>query len=125
MLHAIVYTAMYTLGLLYPRTLLSARLLWWQGEFSYALNRRRVEKLIPIVMEPACLDTSSWQGVVGMRLGSQLYIDLSMDANQPEFTSNLNALIGEIHRKGAGQVKQGAKPLRAMLDATSESASVL
>ena len=62
------------------------------GEFTYAVNRKGVEKLIPVVMEPVCRDTTKWQGVVGMRLGSRLYIDLSMDTSSPEFAANMKVL---------------------------------
>ena len=32
-----------------------------QFEFDYSLRRKGVEKMIPVVMEETCLDTSKWQ----------------------------------------------------------------
>jgi hypothetical protein len=49
------------------------------AEFTYSLNRKGVEKMIAVVMEPSCRDTSHWQGAVGLRLGATLYVDLSAD----------------------------------------------
>lgn len=71
------------------------------AEFSYALNRRGVEKLIAVVMEPSCRDPSKWQGVVGLRLGSCLYIDCSMDAlaNQRGFDEAMEALMREVRTR--------------------------
>ena len=48
-------------------------------EFEYACNRKGVEKMLSVVMEADCTDTSSWQGIVGGRFGSRLYYDFSSD----------------------------------------------
>ena len=48
-----------------------------KSEFDYALRRRGVAKVVPIVMESGCKNPDEWQGAVGFRLGSQLYLDLS------------------------------------------------
>ena len=81
------------------------------AEFSYALNRRGVERLIAVVLEPSCRDTKRWQGVVGLRLGSCLYIDLSMDAiaNPREFGVGMEGLIKEIQKRLDESVKSGRK----------------
>ena len=50
-------------------------------EFEYACNRKGVEKMLSVVMEPECTDTTSWQGVVGGKFGSRLYYDFSSDDN--------------------------------------------
>ena len=47
------------------------------AEFSYSLNRRGVSKMVAVVMEPNCLDTAQWQGVVGLRLGMKLCVVLT------------------------------------------------
>ena len=72
------------------------------AEFNYAKNRRGVDKLIPIVLEPSCLQTATWQGPVGLRLGSQLYVDLSMDANDPAFAAGAQALALDILGRVSG-----------------------
>eukprot|EP00966_Prymnesium_polylepis_P044520 1032005-Prymnesium_polylepis.1 len=48
-------------------------------EFDYALRRKGVERMIPVVMEASCLDTSNWRGAVGGKLGGHLYVNLSDD----------------------------------------------
>ncbi|KAL1503635.1 hypothetical protein AB1Y20_012109 [Prymnesium parvum] len=48
-------------------------------EFDYALRRKGVERMIPVVMERCCLDTSSWRGAVGGKLGGTLYVNLTSD----------------------------------------------
>ena len=68
------------------------------AEFSYSLNRRGVGKMIAVVMEPSCLDTAQWQGVVGLRLGMKLYVDLSKDGES--FTEGLRQLEREIRALG-------------------------
>ena len=78
------------------------------AEFSYALNRRGVERMIAVVMEPACRDTSQWHGAVGLRLGSCLYVDLSMDAraNPRGFDAAMEGLVKEA-RSRLGQTESG------------------
>lgn len=44
------------------------------AEFSYAFNRRGVDRMIAVVLEPDCLDTGTWHGPVGLRLSSHLYV---------------------------------------------------
>ena len=68
------------------------------SEFSYTLNRRGVEKMIAVVMEPSCRDTARWQGVVGLRLGSSLYVDCSEDAG---FDAGVEAIAAEVRARAA------------------------
>ena len=55
-------------------------------------------------MEPACRDTKEWQGVVGLRLGSCLYVDLSMDAccNPRGFDDAIDSLVNEVSARTEG-----------------------
>ena len=50
-------------------------------EFEYAYQRKTVENLIPVVMEPDCTSPASWDGPVGAVLGTQLYIDCTGDSD--------------------------------------------
>jgi hypothetical protein len=50
-----------------------------KAEFEYALRRRGTRRMLVVVMDPSCFDTSAWTGAVGFRLGSQIYHDLSAD----------------------------------------------
>jgi len=63
-------------------------------EFDYALLRKGVDRLIPVVMEPRCRSTSEWKGAVGGKLGPKLYIDLSDDG--PAFEAGIDRLIDDI-----------------------------
>ena len=69
------------------------------GEFTYAFNRRGADKLIAVVMEQGCHDTASWNGVVGMRLGSSLYIDLADCEGSEKFERGMHMLEREIRKR--------------------------
>ena len=49
-------------------------------EFNYAASRKGGSKLIAVVMEDSCTDTSEWDGVVGMHLGTHLYYSFTKDS---------------------------------------------
>jgi hypothetical protein len=63
-----------------------------KAEFDYACNRKGIERLVPVVMEGGCREPRSWHGAVGMRLGSQLYVDLSRDDR-----ATYGALLKRLH----------------------------
>ena len=73
------------------------------AEFSYSLNRKGVENMIAVVMEPECRDTTQWHGAVGLRLGSCLYLDCSADAGSAAFNSGVDALIAEVRLRTGAQ----------------------
>ena len=68
------------------------------AEFTYALARKGVRSIIPCVMEPALRDTVRWHGVVGLRLGSQLYVDCSDDAG---LATAAESIAQEVTRRTA------------------------
>ena len=39
-------------------------------EFMYAVRKHTAAKILPICMEPQMLDPASWEGPIGMELGS-------------------------------------------------------
>ena len=86
------------------------------AEFSYSLNRKGVERILPVVMEERCLDTRRWHGVVGLRLGSKLYLDCSEEAGTEGFETSLLQVVDEV-RGSVNQMKAGidVKRLRANL----------
>ena len=49
-------------------------------EFDYASLRKGVERMVAVVMEPDVRDTKTWRGVVGAKLGTSLYVDMSGDS---------------------------------------------
>ena len=67
-----------------------------KAEFEYALRRHGVKRMLAVVMDPECRDTSSWTGAVGFRLGSQIYHDLSGDGVDQERLNGLVAAMGNM-----------------------------
>ena len=51
-------------------------------EFDYACRRRGVERMFPVVMEPSVMDTTTWTGAVGGKLGGKLYTDYTKDTDE-------------------------------------------
>ena len=64
-------------------------------EFGYASTRKTAAKMICVVMEPCCLDTSTWTGAVGMQLGQRIYIDCTSD-EQAKFAEACEQIRREI-----------------------------
>jgi hypothetical protein len=62
-------------------------------ELDYSYDRKGGCNLIPIIMEPDCQNTKSWNGPVGAYLGQHLYISFIED----DF-HNVDKLIDEIDR---------------------------
>jgi hypothetical protein len=72
-----------------------------KAEFEYSLRRHGTRRMVVVVMDPSCVDTSTWTGGVGFRLGSQIYHNLSDD---PVNGQALASLVGAIYRRlGAGR----------------------
>jgi hypothetical protein len=58
--------------------------------------------MLAVVMDPGCLDTSTWTGSVGFRLGSQIYHDLSQEPTDgAKFASLVEAIRSRIDEDGA------------------------
>jgi len=69
-----------------------------KAEFEYALRRHGTQRMLAVVMDPACLDTATWTGAVGFRLGSQIYHNLSDEPTDAERLKSLvEAIQGRIH----------------------------
>ena len=69
-------------------------------EFDYACRRKGVERMIPVVMEEGCRNSSEWTGTVGGKLGGLLYFDLSSDG--VDFDKVVKRLADEIRLISAG-----------------------
>ena len=46
-----------------------------RGEFSYAVNRKGVKKILLCIVDKSCLDQSTWNGPFGLSCCDQLYVD--------------------------------------------------
>lgn len=66
-------------------------------EFDYALLRKGVNYMIPVVMEPRCRNTRSWVGTVGGKLGGLLYVDYADDSEEALAVAT-KRLVDEIQR---------------------------
>ena len=51
--------------------------------------------MVPIVMEPRCLNPQSWRGVVGGKLGSKLYVNMVND-DDAAFAECVERIVKEI-----------------------------
>ena len=65
-------------------------------EFNYAARVRTKTKMIAVVFDSYCKNTSLWTGSVGMILGGELYVDFSDDSN---FDCKIKVLCDEISRR--------------------------
>jgi WD40 repeat protein len=82
-------------------------------EFNYAYQRKGPQRMIPLVMETACADPSTWDGPVGAILASKLYISFANSSFDTNSTSPaIEALCHEIQstRKSA-PAKHGSNTL--------------
>ena len=65
-------------------------------EFDYAVRRKGVEGMVPVVMERCVRDTKEWRGAVGGWLGGQRYFDAADDEG---FERGVESLISEIRAR--------------------------
>jgi len=61
-------------------------------ELDYSFERKGTNHFIPLVMEPDCKDTKTWNGPIGAYLNKHLYIPFDDSFN------NLDKLLNEINR---------------------------
>ena len=66
-------------------------------EFSYASRKKTASKMIPVPMEPACLNPNAWEGPVGMELGGLLY-KAAFPEDDEDFEQQARNLYDEIVR---------------------------
>ena len=65
-------------------------------EFDYSVLRKGVGKMVAVVMEPGMRNPKNWVGVVGAKLGTSLYVDLTGDHTDEDFTTGIQHLVREI-----------------------------
>ena len=79
-------------------------------EFDYALLRKGVQRMVAVVMEPDARNPKEWLGVVGGKLGTSLYVDLSADEGQGAWMNGVQQLVREIRDRAAVTVHSSVKP---------------
>ena len=62
-------------------------------EFNYASIKKTSSKMIAVVMEKGMLDAKRWTGTVGMRLGGNIYVDMSGDLDDKTYLSQQLKLL--------------------------------
>ena len=58
--------------------------------------------MVAAVMEPSMRDTKQWMGVVGAKLGTNLYVDLTATHTEKSFEDGVQRLAKEIRDRAGG-----------------------
>jgi hypothetical protein len=69
-------------------------------EFMYALKRKTVKGIVPVVMETRMLNQSNWTGPIGMSMNTQLYVSLT-DRGDDISKKVIEELVSKIKRAKA------------------------
>ena len=92
-------------------------------EFNYAKQKVGSDRMLCIVMEPQCRDTSTWLGQVAMHMGSQLYFDLAedkdFDAKMEQLAAKLLTMARDAGYKAAHTEPAGVSHLQAKKEGTT------
>ena len=66
-----------------------------QKEFQHASNIKTRAKMVPVVMEKLMCDSTPWVGLVGINLGSEMYVDMSGDIENETYLSQKMELLSK------------------------------
>lgn len=70
-------------------------------EFDYALRKKTIKKIVPVVMDECMRETSTWGMLVGYYLGGHIYIDISAELeNKTYLSERMEVLVKELQNKG-------------------------
>lgn len=84
-------------------------------EFNYAANRKTATMMVPVVMEQRMAKTAGWEGSVGLVLGTELYVDLWGDLDDPQY---FKTAISNLHREVLQRVRSQQCPVALKPSAT-------
>ena len=73
-------------------------------EFEYAYHRKTVARIIVVVMEPGCLNTSSWDGPIGAALATQLFVKCEGD-KPADFDRAAQELVERLQQRAAAETE--------------------
>mmetsp|Transcript_16025 Transcript_16025/g.18121 ORF Transcript_16025/g.18121 Transcript_16025/m.18121 type:complete len:383 (+) Transcript_16025:136-1284(+) len=62
-------------------------------EFNYACTQKRLNDIIPVVLEKSMTNPNKWKGSLGLRLGASLYIDMSTESLRQKNIGKLCSFI--------------------------------
>ena len=77
-------------------------------EFDLACLKRGTRFMLPVVMEPICLNTRSWSSKVGGKLGMKLYVDCSNDSPD-QLEAAVAKLVEQMGLEHRSPVKMGRR----------------
>lgn len=78
-----------------------------QKEFQHASKIKTSAKMVPVAMEKLMCDSTPWEGLVGINLGGEMYVDMSGDIeNETYLSQQMELLSKELQSKGI-HPKQG------------------
>lgn len=77
-------------------------------EFDLACLKRGTRFMLPVVMEPVCLNTRSWSPKVGGKLGMKLYVDCSNDSPD-QLEAAVAKLVEQMGLEHRSPVKMGRR----------------
>ena len=70
-------------------------------EFDYALRKKTIKKIVPVVMDECMRETSTRGMLVGYYLGGHVYIDISGELeNKTYLSERMEVLVKELQNKG-------------------------
>ena len=74
--------------------------------------------MIPVVMEPNCLDTSTWTSVVCGKLGTKLYVNLATANTKEEMQAGVEDIAKALRKVGVlpSLKAHGHRPTVALSD---------
>jgi hypothetical protein len=84
--------------------------------FLYAARRKGVDKMIAVVMEKQCQDQSDWTGILGLKLGNHIYIDMSDDDFENGLQLGIMNITSELCIK-TSQAAAGMPPIPSIMPA--------
>ena len=62
-------------------------------EYQYSCSNKTVKKMICLVMEPCMRDPKKWEGILGLRFSTKMYIDMAGDLNNADYLSRQIELL--------------------------------
>lgn len=70
-------------------------------EFQYASRKKTNKYMVPVIMENCNRDTKEWNGLIGLHLGGNMYVDMSEElSNKKYFSRQMENLQKQLEPMG-------------------------